>query len=180
MTTKHAYHYMTTDVENIEAFLKWRDERNAWGKKVEKIAKEIGRKAMVSHGTTGTHFVGFTRKKDEPYTSSAYKGTEWVFGDVGVLRPRVGTSKGKALLRKMKDVGSVRHPANDLKGIEAYYGILSRPGMDLSADESTLVVTYRESVNHDKRWKEIKASTYWAVVEEAEAARKKRKRKVLA
>lgn len=168
--SKGDFYYATKDRAIIEAFLTWKRDRDAWGLKIEAIARRYRRQAVVSE-LGGERFAALTRKKHEGSTSSDFAGTMFVLTEGGHLRPRMSHKDGKKLDAEMRACGGMRDWRECLRGIPKMYGFLGRPGGCLSKDQTTLVLHYLENVKHDERWTPIKASEYHAVVESHDDAK---------
>lgn len=163
------FRYATTDPKLIAAFREWGAKRRAMAEKADEIAKRYGREPVIYLGLTGDTFDAFRRSKGESADAAAWKGTPWTLTSHGYLRPRLATKEGKRLAEEMHAL-RLPHPGDSLVGIPKTYGLFSRPGMELSEDEKTLIVTYTEKMKHDKRWTQLKESTYWQMREAKEAA----------
>lgn len=160
------YRYATSDEKLIAAFRAWQEEAKAWYEKVDTMGKLMAREPVVTTLTGEARVTAFKLKMGESGSPSAWKGTCFVADKFGV-RPRASHPSGKFVIKKMEEIGVLRHPASDLKGIPKMSGFLGRPAMQI-LDEK-LVVSYHEKVKHDKRWAPVKESDYWKQVETLEA-----------
>lgn len=177
-------YYVTEDPAMVQMWRDYVDALAAWGKALNAIGDELGRKIYTSRAFCSDHFVGFTLKDGESHYKADWVGTPFVLvpgkwiehrWQSAYLRVRKNPA-GKDLRERLAAIKPPKSPCDGLEGIPQRNGQfgLGSPGMFASADGTRLVLTYTEPVEHDDRWREIKASEYHAMREEIEAAKEDR------